>query len=94
MDNQQEKEVELTAEELDQKKEDMLKFYTDSLPYLEAQSKYEKLLAEIDEYRFKRTSIQIQYAMMMQESQRAQETETEERYQTEEEPAKRTLKKD
>jgi hypothetical protein len=94
MDNQQEKEVELTAEELDQKKEDMLKFYTDSLPYLEAQSKYEKLLAEIDEYRFKRTSIQIQYAMMMQESQRAQETETEERYQTEEEPTKRTLKKD
>jgi hypothetical protein len=32
--------------------------------------------------------------MMMQESQRAQETETEERYQTEEEPTKRTLKKD
>lgn len=95
MENQQEQEVELTAEELDQKKEQMLKFYTDSIPYLEAQAQYEKLLAEIDEHRFKRTSIQLQYAMMMQESQRQPEEETEERYQTQEEPvAKRPLKKD
>jgi len=67
MENQQEQE--LSHEELIARKEEMLKFYTDSLPYLEAQLKYEKLLSEIDEYRFKRTQIQMQYAMMMQSQQ-------------------------
>jgi len=65
--NQQEPEVELTAEELAEKKEQMMKFYTESLPYLKAQAEYEKALCEIDEARFKRTSIQYQYAMMAQE---------------------------
>ena len=91
MENQQESE--LTVEELMQKKEEMLKFYTESLPYLEAQAKYEKLLAEIDESRFKRTSIQMQYAMMAQQDQEHQETG--ERYKMEEEevPTERKLKK-
>ena len=65
--NQQEQEVELTAEELAEKKEQMLRFYTESLPYLRAQAEYEKTLCEIDEARFKRTSIQYQYAMIAQE---------------------------
>jgi hypothetical protein len=65
--NQHEQDVELTAEELAEKKEQMLKFYTESLPYLKAQAEYEKILAEIDEARFKRTTIQYQYAMMSQE---------------------------
>ena len=51
----------------------MLQFYTESLPYLEAQLKYEEYLMKIDEARFKRNSIQIQWAMMMQ----AQEEELE-----------------
>jgi hypothetical protein len=91
MENQQE--TELTVEELMQKKEEMLKFYTESLPYLEAQAKYEKLLAEIDESRFKRTSIQMQYAMMAQQDQ--EHAETGERYKMEEEelPVERKLKK-
>ena len=38
--NQQEPEVELTAEELAVRKEEMLKFYTESLPYLKAQAEY------------------------------------------------------
>lgn len=63
MENQQEKEM--TAEELAAQKEQMLQFYTESLPYLEAQLKYEEVLMKIDETRFKRTSIQMQYAMMM-----------------------------
>lgn len=75
--NQQEQEVELTAEELAEKKEQMLKFYTESLPYLKAQAEYEKILCEIDEARFKRTSIQYQYAMMEQ-NQQEQPTEVEE----------------
>jgi len=63
--NQQEQEVELTAEELAERKADMLKFYTESIPYLTAQLEYEKVLCEIDEARFKRTSINYQLAMMM-----------------------------
>ena len=81
MENQQE--TELTVEELMQKKEEMLQFYTESLPYLEAQAKYEKLLAEIDESRFKRTNIQMQYAMMAQQNQ--EHGEAGERYKMEEE---------
>ena len=41
MQNQQEQE--LTQEELAERKEAMLSFYVESLPYLEAQVKYETL---------------------------------------------------
>ena len=71
MENQQERE--LTTEELAAQKEQMLMFYTDSVPYLEAQLKYEELLSKIDEARFKRSSIQMQYAMMAQAQNDAQE---------------------
>jgi hypothetical protein len=74
MENQQEKEF--TAEELAAQKEQMLQFYTESLPYLEAQLKYEQTLAGIDEARFKRTNIQMQYAMLMQ-AQKEQDSEDE-----------------
>lgn len=66
MENQQEEQ--LTAEQLGEKKAAMLEFYTDSLPYLEAQLIYEQKLLAIDEARFKRMSIQIQYTMMMTET--------------------------
>ena len=56
---------EMTEQELQEKKDEMLKFYTESMPYLEAQFEYEKLLMKIDKVRFQRTSIQVQYAMMM-----------------------------
>jgi hypothetical protein len=74
MENQQEKEF--TAEELAAQKEQMLQFYTESLPYLEAQLKYEQTLAAIDEARFKRTNIQMQYAMMAQAQQEIENDET------------------
>jgi hypothetical protein len=70
MENQQEREF--TAEELAAQKEQMLQFYTESLPYLEAQLKYEDVLMKIDEVRFKRTSIQMQYAMMAQAQQESE----------------------
>lgn len=73
MENQQEKEM--TAEELAAQKEQMLQFYTESLPYLEAQLKYEEVLMKIDETRFKRTSIQMQYAMMMNAQNEVEEEE-------------------
>jgi len=55
----------LSPEELAQRKEEMLKFYTESMPYLEAQLNYETKLSEIDEMRLKRTQIQMAYAQMM-----------------------------
>lgn len=58
-------EMELSQEELEQRKEEMLRFYTESLSYLQAQYEYENLLMQIDECRFKRAQYQIQYAMMM-----------------------------
>ena len=76
MEYQQDKEF--TAEELAAQKEQMLQFYTESLPYLEAQAKYEEALLKIEEARFKRTSIQMQYAMMAQAQQEAEEDEKEE----------------
>lgn len=62
MENQQEQHM--TAEQLAERKQEMLSFYQDSVPYLEAQLKYETLLLEIDEARFKRSSIAYQFAMM------------------------------
>jgi len=64
MENQQEETV-FTQQEVDAKKDEMLKFYTESLTYLEAQLKYETTLMTIDEVRFKRAQYQVQYAMMM-----------------------------
>ena len=71
MENQQERE--LTAEEMAAQKEQMLQFYTESLPYLEAQLKYEEVLMKIVEVRFRRSSIQMQWAMMAQQENEASE---------------------
>jgi hypothetical protein len=77
MENQQEKE--LSHEELMAKKEEMMNFYTEALPYLKVQHEYEDLLFKIDQARFNRTNIQMQYAMLMEQLKNA-ENETEPRY--------------
>lgn len=59
-------EMQMTAEELNARKEEMRKFYDESIPYLESQCKHEELLARISEARFKRIHFDIQGAMMMQ----------------------------
>lgn len=82
MENQQEQE--LSHEELIAKKEEMLQFYTEALPYLKVQLEYEDLLFKIDQARFNRSNIQMQYAMMMEQIKNA-ESETEPRYKEEEE---------
>ena len=64
MDNQQ-LDDQLSPEELEARRDEMKEFYDKSLPYLESQSKYEKLLTEVEESRFKRATMQIQYANMM-----------------------------
>jgi ABC-type transport system involved in cytochrome c biogenesis ATPase subunit len=68
MKNQQMNE-ELSPEQLEARREEMKQFYENSLPYLEAQSKYEKLLTDVEEARYKRATMQIQYASMMAAAQ-------------------------
>jgi hypothetical protein len=70
MENQQEQQF--TPEELEQKRKEMLQFYNESMPYLKSQYEYEEMLMKIDEVRFKRTNIQMQYAMMMQAQQESE----------------------
>lgn len=95
MDNLQNEE-QLTAEQLAQKKADMLEFYTDSLTYLDAQLVYEQKLLAIDEARFKRMSLQMQYAMMMNEAKESGNGEGMEEglNELETQEPKRKLKKD
>ena len=95
----EEKERELTQEELSARKEEMKQFYDQSLPYLESQSKYEKYLTEIEEARFKRATIQIQWANIMaaqQEQDTADREDDEDEKETAEQPsptAERKLKR-
>lgn len=70
-------EMEMTPEQLEEQKEKMLEFYKTSMPYLRAQLDYEKLLLEIDETRFKRSSIQYQFAMMMNPQQQDEDEQEE-----------------
>jgi hypothetical protein len=88
MENQQ-PEQELSHEELMARKEEMKQFYDESVPYLESQAKYEKLLTDIEEARFKRAQFQYQFAMMMSQSQGQELEEEEEQIQAKE----RKLKK-
>jgi hypothetical protein len=72
MENQQMNE-QLSPEQLEARREEMKQFYESSVPYLEAQAKYEKLLTEVEEARYKRVSMQMQYATMMAAAQPTQE---------------------
>lgn len=60
---------ELSPEQLEARREEMKDFYQKSIPYLEAQAQYEKLLTEVEEARYKRATMQINYATMMAAAQ-------------------------
>ena len=102
MENANEQKV-FTPEELEVKRKEMLNFYKDSMPYLTAQFQHEEMLMKIDEVRFKRTQIQINYTMMMNQMENDPEGEEldNEEYpfptpnmpSVEEEPVPRKLKK-
>lgn len=79
----------MSPEDLAKKKKEMLDFYTESIPYLDAQHKYEETLMKLDEVRFKRAQIQMQFAMMMNPPEEMMEEEP----QANSQPKKRTLKK-
>jgi hypothetical protein len=68
---------ELSPEELEARRDEMKEFYEKSIPYLEAQSKYETLLTEVEESRFKRATMQMQYANMMASVQGPEDEEFE-----------------
>jgi threonyl-tRNA synthetase len=68
MENQQMNE-ELSPEQLEARRDEMKQFYEKSLPYLEAQAKYEKLLTEVEQARYQRATMQINYASMMSAAQ-------------------------
>jgi len=72
----------LSPEELATKKEEMLAFYKESMPYLQAQFEYEELLSRIDEMRLKRTQIQMTYAQMMAPPEEDEKVESNEELKT------------
>lgn len=97
--NQQENVDQLTPEELVARKEEMKAYFEEALPYLEAQHKYEKLLEGISEAKFKRFQWDTQLSMAMYQMQHPEESETDERYETEaptktEAPQERKLRKE
>ena len=68
MENQQNEE-QLSPEQLEARRDEMKQFYEKSLPYLEAQAKYEKLLTEVEQARYQRATMQLNYATMMASAQ-------------------------
>lgn len=92
MENQQ-NESQLTPEELAARKEEMKQFYDESLPYLESQVKYEKLLTEIEEARFKRSNWQYQWAVLMENSKAPADNEDDKEDDIESPAPERKLKK-
>ncbi len=96
--NQQQPEENLTAEQLKQRKDEMKAYFEEALPYLEAQAKYESLLASISESKFKRFQWDTQLSLSMYQMNHPEEFESEERYKTDadpetEAPKERKLKK-
>ncbi len=94
MENQFQEKV-FTPEELEVKRKEMLNFYNESKPYLTAQLEHEQLLFQIDEVRFKRTTVQMQYAMLMNQMENPGQAEDEDTDfpQPEQAPTARKLKK-
>ena len=73
----QQPEMEMTAEQLEARREEMKEFYENSIAFLEAQAKYEKLLTEVEEARYKRATMQFQYATMIAATQPSENDENE-----------------
>ncbi len=75
--NQQDHLENLTADELTARKQDMKQYFEESIPYLEAQVKYEKLLSDIAEFKFKRFQWDAQLSMNMYQMQNPEEADSE-----------------
>ena len=87
----QPKDVELTPEEIQERRAQLKEFYTNQMDLLRPQLEYETILASIEEQRFKRMTMIYRQAEM----QMGPQEEKEQKKQAEEKEKKeRTLKKD
>jgi hypothetical protein len=88
------KDQQLSPEELDAKKKEMLKYYKDSVPYLKAQLEYEELLAKLDDVRLSRVKMQHEFAYLTQRPQEEPDQAPEETKaaKTKSQPKERKLK--
>lgn len=77
------KEMQMSPEELNARKEEMRQFYEESIPYLSAQCQHEEFLSKIAEARFKRMHYEIQLAMLMQGPEKEQNNADQEKPVTE-----------
>lgn len=62
--NSQNEQIALTPEQMTQMRQRMLEFYTEEIPYLELQEKYERLQADIEEHKVRRMTMMIRGAQM------------------------------
>lgn len=76
----------VTDEQLQERREELLKFYTEEIPLLQARFEYEELITKIEEARFARFQMDVAKANMMPPEPEIPETE--------EAPTKRQLKTD
>ena len=58
MENVAEKELQMSKEELQERRQKITDYYTEHIPHLKVQLEYEKLLTEIEENRAKRVQAQ------------------------------------
>lgn len=57
--------VELTPEQIELRKKELLNYYKNQISILTPQLEFETLMANIEEQRFKRASIMMRHAQMM-----------------------------
>lgn len=75
----------ISQEELKQRRENLLEFYNESIPYLKTQLEYEQLRASVEIERLRYLQAQIQMANLMAPEQEEDEEE--------DQPMTRTLKR-
>jgi hypothetical protein len=75
-------EEEMNEKDFAQQKQELIEFYNDAVPQLEAQLQYEDLAADVEEARLRRLMAQMRIAQLMAPPQ-----------EEEGEPAPRTLKR-
>ena len=76
-------EEEMNEKDFAQQKQELIEFYNDAVPQLEAQLQYEDLAADVEEARLRRLMAQMRIAQLMAPPQEEEEGE----------PAPRTLKR-
>lgn len=85
--------VEMSKEELDNRRKEITNFYKQSIPHLKVQKEYEELLCAIEEFRAKRIQAQMFLAQAYGPEESEEESEAAKDFEKVQ-PIRRTLKKD